>query len=85
MNEDVDEMRRLIAAWNPVPLAVIGFGGFVVILWLMLAKPFCTDDLEAALSWLRDGISPEPIGGAPMVTLVQRRRPRAMFRRSPTR
>jgi hypothetical protein len=40
VNEDVDEMRRLIDAWNPVPLAAIGFGGFLVILWLMLTRPF---------------------------------------------
>jgi hypothetical protein len=40
VTEDVDEMRRLIDAWNPVPLAAVGFGGFLVILWLMLAKPF---------------------------------------------
>lgn len=38
--EDAEEMRRLIDAWNPVPIALIGFFGFVVILWLMLAKPF---------------------------------------------
>ncbi len=38
--EDADEMRRLIDAWNPVPIAVIGLVGFVVILWLMLVKPF---------------------------------------------
>jgi hypothetical protein len=40
VTEDIDEMRRLIDAWNPVPLAAIGFGGFLLILWLMLAKPF---------------------------------------------
>lgn len=33
-------MRRLIDAWNPVPIALIGLFGFVVILWLMLVKPF---------------------------------------------
>ena len=38
--EDPAEMRRLIAAWNPVPLAAMGLTGFVVILWLMLVKPF---------------------------------------------
>ncbi|MCV0402106.1 MAG: DUF2269 family protein [Chloroflexi bacterium] len=38
--EDPDELRRLIAAWNPLPVAVIGLASFVVILWLMMAKPF---------------------------------------------
>lgn len=38
--ENPDEMRRLIAAWNPLPLALLGLSGFVVILWLMLDKPF---------------------------------------------
>ena len=38
--EDPDEMRRLLTAWNPLPLAAMGLTGFVVILWLMLAKPF---------------------------------------------
>ena len=38
--EDPAEMRRLIAAWNPVPLAAMGLTGFLVILWLMLVKPF---------------------------------------------
>jgi len=40
VTEDVGEMRRLIDAWNPVPLATVGFTGFLVILWLMMAKPF---------------------------------------------
>ncbi len=38
--EDPDEMRRLIAAWNPVPIAAIGLTAFVVILFLMFEKPF---------------------------------------------
>ena len=38
--EDPEELRRLIAAWNPVPVAIAGMGAFVVILWLMMAKPF---------------------------------------------
>jgi uncharacterized membrane protein len=37
---DDAELRRLIDAWNPVPIAVIGIGSFVVILWLMMEKPF---------------------------------------------
>jgi len=38
--EDAEEMRRQIAAWNPIPLAAMGMTGFLVILWLMLVKPF---------------------------------------------
>jgi hypothetical protein len=38
--EDPVELARLLEAWNPVPLAVAGLGGFLVILWLMLVKPF---------------------------------------------
>ena len=38
--EDLDELRRLQAAWNPMPLAVAGIGSFLVILYLMLVKPF---------------------------------------------
>ena len=38
--ENPEEMRRLIAAWNPWPVAVVGLGAFLLILWLMLAKPF---------------------------------------------
>lgn len=51
----------------------------------ILGKPFCVEDLEAAASWLRDGIVPDdagdPVGVAPVATLVQRRRPRPMRRR----
>lgn len=38
--EDPAELRRLIAAWNPLPVAALGLTAFIVILWLMLAKPF---------------------------------------------
>jgi hypothetical protein len=34
------ELERQIAAWNPWPAAVIGLGGFFLILWLMFFKPF---------------------------------------------
>ena len=34
------ELQRLLAAWDPRPAAVMGFGGFVIILWLMFFKPF---------------------------------------------
>jgi uncharacterized membrane protein len=37
--EDPEELRRQLLAWNPVPVAVIGLGAFLVILYLMMAKP----------------------------------------------
>ena len=38
--EDPEELRRLVDAWNPIPIAALGVTAFVVILWLMLLKPF---------------------------------------------
>lgn len=38
--ENPEELRRLIEAWNPVPVAAMGLAAFIVILWLMLEKPF---------------------------------------------
>jgi hypothetical protein len=35
-----EELQRLLAAWNPMPTSILGFGGFVAILALMLLKPF---------------------------------------------
>lgn len=37
---DEGELHRLLDAWNPIPIAAIGLGGFLVILWLMFFKPF---------------------------------------------
>jgi uncharacterized membrane protein len=34
------ELARLLDEWNPVPLALVGLAAFLVILWLMLFKPF---------------------------------------------
>lgn len=39
-SEDPDELRRLLVDWNPLPIAALGLTAFLVILWLMLAKPF---------------------------------------------
>lgn len=38
--EDPAELRRLLEAWNPLPVATMGLAAFIVILWLMLTKPF---------------------------------------------
>ena len=40
VTENLEELRRLQAAWNPVPMAVAGIGALVLILYLMLVKPF---------------------------------------------
>lgn len=39
-DHDPRELDRLLAAWSPAPSAILGFGGFLVILWLMFFKPF---------------------------------------------
>ena len=38
--ENLEELRRLQAAWNPMPIAVVGIASFVVILFMMMVKPF---------------------------------------------
>lgn len=38
--EDSAELARLLDAWNPVPIALLGITAFLVILYLMLFKPF---------------------------------------------
>lgn len=37
---DPERMRQLIEAWRPLPVAAMGMTTFLVILWLMFAKPF---------------------------------------------
>ena len=37
---DPQELDRLLDAWSPAPSAIMGFGGFLAILWLMFFKPF---------------------------------------------
>ena len=38
--ENLEELRRLQAAWNPVPIGIGGIVAFLVILYLMMLKPF---------------------------------------------
>ena len=38
-----DEITALIAAFKPIPIAVVGFGGLMLIMWLILFKPFCNN------------------------------------------
>jgi hypothetical protein len=35
-----DVLQGQLAAWNPVRPAIVGFGGIVIITWLMVMKPF---------------------------------------------
>ena len=37
---DPAQLQRLLEAWNPWPLTLLGVGGFTVILGLMMLKPF---------------------------------------------
>ncbi len=62
-----------------VPMNLISGPGVAV-----LAKPFCIEDLEAAVEWLRGAPSALPSPSAPFAALVQRRRPRRARGRLPT-
>jgi hypothetical protein len=46
----------------------------------VLAKPFCVEDLEAAVEWLRGAPGSLPVPSAPFGALVQRRRTRRPLR-----
>ena len=39
-NPSPDELRRLLASSRPLELAVVGTIGLLVIIWLMVMKPF---------------------------------------------
>ena len=54
-----------------IPTNIISGPGVAV-----LAKPFCVEDLEAAVEWLRGSPGTLPTPSAPFAALVQRRRPR---------
>jgi len=51
----------------------------------VLAKPFCVEDLEAAVEWLRGVPGSLPAPSAPFGALVQRRRARPLRGRLPAR
>lgn len=75
--------RVLICTGMPlasIPMHLITGPGVAV-----LAKPFCVEDLEAAIEWIRGVATPVRAEGAPFGALVQRRRPRAPRRRLPAR
>jgi len=62
-----------------MPMNLISGPGVAV-----LAKPFCVEDLEAAVEWLRGAPTTLPNPSAPFAALVQRRRPRRPRGRMPT-
>jgi hypothetical protein len=35
-----EEIAARAAAINPIPAAIVGFGGLALIVWLMMFKPF---------------------------------------------
>ncbi|MCZ7545963.1 MAG: hypothetical protein M5R40_21660 [Anaerolineae bacterium] len=37
---DMDAFNAARTAWHPIGMTVVGVGGFAVILWLMMFKPF---------------------------------------------
>jgi hypothetical protein len=66
---------RLLAS---LPASLISSPGVA-----MLAKPFCIEDLEAAVEWLRGAPGDLPSASVPFSALVQRRRPRPVRGRLP--
>ena len=67
---------RLLAS---LPTSLISSPGVA-----MLAKPFCIEDLEAAVEWLRGAPGGLPTPSVPFNAIVQRRRPRRVRGRLPS-
>ncbi len=61
-----------------LPMTLISGPGVAV-----LAKPFCVEDLEAAVEWLRGAPGTLPSPSVAFAALVQRRRPRRLRGRLP--
>ncbi len=34
------EMSQILSTWRPMPTLVMGVGGLLIIVWLMMVKPF---------------------------------------------
>jgi hypothetical protein len=62
-----------------MPIDLVSSPGVAV-----LAKPFCVEDLEAAVEWLRGAPGTLPSPSAPFAALVRGRRPRRLRGRLPT-
>jgi len=84
LRRDLQALPRLLictgVALGSLPMELVTGPGVAI-----LGKPFCIEDLEAAVEWLRDGMAADDSAGAPVATLVQRRRPRTVRRRTPAR
>jgi len=65
---------------SSLPIDLVSGPGVAV-----LAKPFCVEDLEAAVEWLRGTPGAPMPPSLPFATLVQRRRPRRPGSRLPAR
>jgi hypothetical protein len=63
-----------------MPMQLVSAPGVAV-----LAKPFCVEDLEAAIEWVRGVPTPLSPESVPFGALVQRRRPRRPRGRLPAR
>ncbi|MGH2418086.1 MAG: hypothetical protein ACRDFY_07105 [Candidatus Limnocylindria bacterium] len=76
------ELPRLLVCTGmllaSIPANLISGPGVAV-----LAKPFCVEDLEAAVEWLRGTPATLPTPSVPFAALVQRRRPRRLRGRLP--
>ena len=62
-----------------MPVEMVSGPGIAV-----LAKPFCVEDLEAAVEWVRGAPEPLPAQSVAFSALVQRRRPRRPRGRLPS-
>lgn len=84
LRRDLQALPRLLIctgiSLNSLPMELVAGPGVAV-----LGKPFCMEDLETAVQWLRDGLARDETLGASVAALVQRRRPRTVRRRTPAR
>jgi hypothetical protein len=82
LRRDLQTLPRLLVCTGLslacLPMDLVSGPGIAI-----LAKPFCVEDLDAAVAWLRDGVRRDPTLRAPAATLVHRRRARPMRRRAP--
>ena len=66
-------------ALSALPVKIVSGPNVVV-----LAKPFCVEDLEAALDWLRGAPPDIPPGGGQLEEMLRRPKPRRSTARLPT-
>ena len=82
LRADLMKLPRLLICTGmllaSMPMNLIAGPGVAV-----LAKPFCVEDLEAVVEWLRGEPDSEPSPSVSFAALVQRRRPRRIRGRLP--